>query len=372
MVDERPSDDELQQDAEAIFDEYDVKFAGKPRATRDLDELDALIERLEDLMERARRRLNGGEDDAMANLIERANENLGIYREERAAIAEVQAGGEATRRAGQWATWANVEFHRYRRHFAGQNRATRDVERLNEIIEELKFVRERMEALRGEEELEGLEDDIRTVEENRKRYRDERERIVEARHDGSLDEQASFLAELANSQFDIYSNLFAGRDRVSRRPSLLRRVIRTLENVYNRMETLEEKGLSGDQNRQNREIVSDNLEMYRDELEAIESARRQIDDEDRAGRLGAAANEVFEAYQESFAGQNRATRELEELSWMCDELYHVAREMRDLEESGGPEANTENLEIVIENLTLYQREYDEIDELTDTSTSSPV
>lgn len=370
MMAERASDEDLQQEAEEIFDEYDLKFAGKPRATRDLEELDDLIARLEDLMARARRRLNGGEDDTMANLIERANENLEIYRDERQAIEEVRSGGEVAHRAGRLATWANLEFHRYHRHFAGKNRATRDLELLNAIIESLKSIQEKMEQLRGHDELEGIEDDIRTVEENQRRYREERENIVKARQDGDLDEQASFLAARANRQFEIYSNLFAGRDRVSRRSALLRRVIRNLESLDRRMETLEDKGLAEPQNQDNREIVADNLEMYRDELEAIEDARQQVDVETLAGRLGAAANEVFETYRDTFAGENRATRDLEELGWMCDELYHIARQMRDLQQDVAPEGNQENLEIVIENLTLYQREYDEIEELTDTSASS--
>ncbi len=370
MMAERASDEDLQQEAEELFDEYDLKFAGKPRATRDLEELDDLIARLEDLMARARRRLNGGEDDTMANLIERANENLEIYRDERQAIEEVRSGGEVAHRAGRLATWANLEFHRYHRHFAGKNRATRDLELLNAIIESLKSIQEKMEQLRGHDELEGIEDDIRTVEENQRRYREERENIVKARQDGDLDEQASFLAARANRQFEIYSNLFAGRDRVSRRSALLRRVIRNLESLDRRMETLEDKGLAEPQNQDNREIVADNLEMYRDELEAIEDARQQVDVETLAGRLGAAANEVFETYRDTFAGENRATRDLEELGWMCDELYHIARQMRDLQQDVAPEGNQENLEIVIENLTLYQREYDEIEELTDTSASS--
>jgi hypothetical protein len=354
--------DELRQKAEAIFDEYDAKFAGKPRASRELEVLDELIEQLERVLAEARSQLNGGRNEAMMGLIERASENLEIYQEEREAIREVKQGGDAPVEASELATWANIEFHRYRRYFAGENRATRDVELLSEMITRLKSIREEMAELADEQEVPGLEQDIETVETNLEQYRSERERIVTARADGDPDEQASYLAVAANEQFSIYRDLFAGKNRITRRPALLSRVVRTLENLHRKMEELEEDGGTSSENRENMELVEENLEMYRDELDAIEQAREQVDLEELAGHLGRAANEAFEAYREQFAGEDRRSRDLDQLGRLCDELYHLARQMADIDAREGVEMNAENLSIVLENLSLYQREYDAIEE----------
>jgi regulator of replication initiation timing len=352
--------EEMQREAREIFETYDAEFAGQPRASRDLELLDDLIERLEGLLERARTKLNGGENDALVSVIEQGSENLEIYRTERRAVLEVREGGEGPLRASRLATWANAEFHRYRRHFAGEGRPTRDLELLNEMMTELSEIRDGMEELLEETDVEGLEEDLATVEDNLEMYREERERIAEARQDGTLEERASYLAAAANEQFAVYSDLFAGKDRVTRRPKLLRRVIRNLEQIGRRMEELDEEGAPGPQNEQNLGIVEDNLEMYRDELEAVGEARERVDPERLAGRLGSAANQVFETYRDEYAERDRTTRDLEQLGRMCDELYHLARQMEGIREKHGLEMNEENLSVVLENLSLYQSEYDAI------------
>jgi hypothetical protein len=357
------SDETMSDEFDAIFDEYQAHFAGKPRSTRDLELLDELIERLETALDEARDELNGGRG-RLAEMVEQGEENLRIYRSEREAIERVQQQGPEVVEAGILATWANAEFHRYNRHFAGSPRPTRDVELLNEMITELKVVRDRMHALRDNEEaIEGLDQDIETVETNLEEYRNERERIVEAQHSGDLDDRASYLAEIANSQFQIYRTLFGGKSRVTRRPKLLRRMIRTLESTKRQMEKLRERGLESQENEGNIEIVENTLETYREELEAVEDAKRGVDPDELVGHLGRAANEIFEAYREEFAGADRRTRDLGQLSWMCDELYHLARAMQETIDAGAGDSGRENLEIVLDNLSLYQREFDEIYQL---------
>jgi len=355
--------DELRRRAHELFEEYDAKFAGKPRATRELDELDDIIGRLERLLHQAREQLNGGRNETLMGLIEEASENLEIYHDEREAIRELQKGGDGPVRASRIATWANIEFHRYRRHFAGQNRATRDIELLNEMIAELQSIRSQMDSLTQGGTIEGLDRDIETVDANLDRYRDERERIHTARAEGTPDERASVLAVAANDQFAIYRELFAGHNRTTRRPALLNRVIRSLEEIRRRMvELRDEEGLESGENADNIDIVEDNLSMYREELEAIEAAGDQVGPEELAAQLGGAANEVFETYRDEYAGEDRAGRDLEKLTRMCDELYHLARQMEALDDEEGLEANAENLSVVLENLSLYQREYDAIED----------
>jgi transaldolase len=362
--------EEIQSEAEEIFDEYDAQFAGKPRATRKVAELDELIERLEELLERARGQLNGGHNEQLVTLIERAGDNLEVYQKERQAIEQLQSQGEAPVQASHLATWANAEFHRYQRHFVGENRATRDVELLNEMIRNLEEIQSQMEALQEQADIDGLAEDIETVVQNREHYREEREQIVRARKDGTADERASYLAVAANEQFSIYGDLFAGKNRATRRTGLLKRVIRSLENIERQMTELHEEAPS-EENQRNIGIVQDNLEMYREELDEIEEVHESIEAETLAGQLGGAANEVFQDYRSNFAGKDRSTRDLGQLGRMCDELYHLGRLMKQVDEDHDVEANRENLNIVLENMSLYQQEYNEIAEAAGSTTVDP-
>jgi len=354
--------DDVQRDARSIYQEYDAHFAGQPRATRDIDKIEDLIGRLEKVLERARRLQNGGRNQRLTSMIERARNNLETYRREKEAIQEAKRGGDSAVRASRLASWANANFHRYQRHFAGEARETRDLGLFNEIINELESVREEMERLLAEDGPATLNDDIQTVTENLQMYQQERERVVDAQQAGSPEERASFLALRANEQFERYNNLFAGRERVSRRPVVLERIIQQLESIGREMQRLEEQGYDAEQNQKNREIVEENLSTYRDELSQIQSTKQQEDLATIASHLGGAANRLFETYREEFANQTRATRSLEALGYLCDDLYHVAAQTREIVRERGLEGAEDNLHVMLENLALYQREYDEIRE----------
>ncbi len=355
----RPNLKQLREEAQTIYQEYGARFAGKPRATRDMQALDSIIERLEALIEEARGLRNGKRDPALSSFMEQAIENLEVYENERDNIAKVQSQGPVVVEGSQLATWANLHFGQYFRHFAGKPRATRDLGLLNEIISELELVESQMKKLLAKKDIASVEADLETVQKNLDVYRDERENILNAR-EGAPDEKASYLAMVANEQFAIYNFHFGGRPRVSRRPGLLHRVIATLESVRDQMSELEAQGLDSEQNRNNIALIDSQLATYRDELDRIHQARRQTPAEDRIGQLGSAANWAMAQYGEHFAGQDRASRDRELLSRLCDELLDVGRQMRELRAELGSRANEENLVIVLDNLMLYQNEYEEI------------
>lgn len=360
---DRQKVEQLQQDINALSQRYDARFAGKPRATRDLGELDEIIEGLEGLIERGQSLLNG-DNSLLREVLETATENLETYQRERQAIAQAKRQGAEAVMGAQLATWANLVFDEYRRHFAGKNRATRDVGRMEEMIYELEAIREDMLALLSRKmDLESTREDLKVVENNLDMYESELERIREARTSGAKDERASALANAANEQFRIYRDQFAGKSRSTRRPALLERVLQNLQEILGLMEGLRDGGFSSDQNTRNIGIVRENMNTYRDELAQIKNARSDKSLEDLAGMLGGAANDIMGRYGEEFAGENRATRSLEALSTMCDELYELALQMREIQdESPEMASNNRNLEIVLDNLNLFRTEYRRIED----------
>lgn len=351
---------DFRDQTQAIYDEYTARFGGKPRATRKLGDLDNLISRLETLVGQARATAGLNRDPALSSLIEQAVENLEIYDRERKEIARVQAQGTETVEASTLATWANLVFGQYHRHFAGKGRATRDVGLLNEMISELELVEAQMKKILAAKDLISVRKDLKTVRSNIALYKAEREHILNARHNAKPEELASYLASIANEQFAIYNFHFAGQPRISRRSSLMHRVIASLEEIREQMTKLKNNGYESEQNDGNIKIVEAQLETYRDEFDHIQNARREAQVESLPGNYGAAANRAMDKYRENFAGQNRATRDLELLSRICDELLDQARLMRELDQTQYFEANRDNLNIVLDSASVYQNEYNEI------------
>ncbi len=354
--------EDLQQKVDAVSQRYDARFAGKARATRNLDELDEIISELKDLHTQGQGLMNG-DNNELRQVLDNAKNNIDLYTEERAKIVEIKGQGPDVVEGAMLASWANFVFDEYHRHFSGRNRSTRDLGRMDEMIAELEGVQDDMKALLGRKELEGTRKDLEVVETNLKMYRDELQNILTARRQGTRDDRISNLATMANDQFSIYRNQFGGKGRTTRRPGLLERVIKNLEGILKDMRELNSKGTRSEVNTKNIMIVQENLNLYKGEVKAIKEARDNTTLEDFAGMLGGAANDAMAAYRENFAGQSRATRDLDLLSSLIDEMYEIALQMREVQDAAADlDVNNRNIQIVLDNLIMYQTEYRRIQE----------
>ena len=123
------------------------------------------------------------------------------------------------------------------------------------------------------------------------------------------------------------------------------------------MRRIEDTDDSFSMNRQNIEIIVTRLASYREEASAISNARQGATLEQIMGGLANDANERFQEYRDHFAEQDRATRDLNKLGQICDHLLEIAIQMRDLDGVTGNDMNRKNLDIVLQNLSLYDHEY---------------
>ncbi len=345
------SDTALRTRADQIHNRYAFAFAGKPRATRRLEELDAILTDARHLRDEVQR---GGGDELKALLAER----LGVYEQERAAIAQVQAAGPLVRAAAVLATRANVAFGVYRRAFAGQNRRTRDLALLDDVVAWIAQIRDDASALAVSIRDTAVHDDLDVMQRNLDAYTAERGMIAEAQQQGTPEERAGALADRANAQFETYRVHFAGRERLSRRPALLRRVIGALESIGGEMAALSSAGFEAEFHDKNRGIVAERLEAYRKELTAIGEVREKTDVDSLISALAREANAIMEEYQQHFAGKERATRDLTLLANLTDRMTEIERQMWDLDRALEDPTNARNLGIVHDMLLVYLREYD--------------
>jgi hypothetical protein len=350
----------LGKELEELDREYQEHFAGKSRLTRDVAQLDRIIERNTSILKRIDQIPAPAQGPDLVRLREAAAQSLGLYTQERQAIVRAQEVGPQFEAFSQEATSANLVFARYGRHFAGKNRATRDLALLGELVDELKQIDKRMTGLLEETPAADFTRDREIVRTNLARYQQEIELIDQAQKSGEPEQRASILATLANSQFAIYTIHFAGEPRVSRRPGLLMRVISSLKKIHETMVAFRDGGLDLEFNTKNIRIVEERLKMYEKELAEIRKVRQATSMPDIMGELGAAANKLFDEYRSNFGGKSRMEVDVDRLGHICDKLAEIRRQMHEMSWAEENEMNEKNLDIVTEQLVMFEGEYETI------------
>lgn len=351
----------LGNELEQIDREYASDFAGHSRLTRDVAQIDRMIKRTASIVDQIERIPSAAQGPDLARARDAATESLRMYKVEREAILKAQAVGPTFEQFSMEATSANFVFARYLRHFAGKDRGTRDVALLGEMVEDLRQIDKRMTAVLEESKKPGeFERDRQVVRDSLAQYQKEIELIEEAQKSGTPDDQASVLATLANNQFAVYQGHFAGEARVSRRPALLMRVVGTLKKVRERMVALRDGGLQIEFNDKNIGIVEDRLKTYDAELAEIRKVRQATPMTEIMGELGGAANKLFDEYRGNFADKARNLADMPRLAIICDKLGEIRRQMVDMSFAEDSEMNQKNLDVVTEQLVMFEGEFEAV------------
>ena len=340
----------LERRLDSIHRQYDQHFAGQARVTRDPSILDSMLAELSGL----ETELASATPGERAPLQERITERRALYSNEAKAIRETQQDPRAldTHRVQ---SWVEITRWRYQMFFAGQSRGSRDLALLAEMTEDL------ARAERDFADLSQTSGDAADVQRSSVRdqlvvYGREREAIAQARSDASVESRASGMAQLANSCFATYRGRFAGKSRLSRRPALMERVVESLLVAETSLAGLVNSSEAPDNVESNLNIIRTNLKQYRNELDAIRTAKTEASIGALIEALANGANELFAEYQEKFAGESRKTRDRDVLEQIIEGLYDIARQMDELQRLGDLQANTQNLRIVLDRLRIYLRE----------------
>ena len=337
---------------------YALHFAGHARLTRRPQLLAEMIAEAQDIARDVKGLRAGSDRDAIS---ESAKRQVKLYTDEKAAIEGLQAQmGPLAREASVLGARANVLFHRYARHFAGQGRSSRDGTLLLDTIQELTAILQQMQAIQADQAIDGLKADIEVVQGRLAQFRAEVDAIAAAQTEVSQSEQAGAMAGLANNLFAQYRVHFAGLPRVTRRPELLVRLLEALESVHERMVALETQGLREQHNSENIGVVENRLGLWAEELVAIRAERKTTNFNTMVRDLETAVNAELEGYAQHFAGQSRRTRELQRLTDIIDRLDEIEKQMTRLEEVQESEENSLHLSVVRDALSMYQNEWDEI------------
>ena len=341
----------------AVDQAYEEAFSGKDRHTVDAQALNGLLDKVAGLKADLDKlgALTAG--DNAASVLQSLNDREALYKREQTLITAAKEMGPGFERFSMEGAAANFVFDRYNRHFAGQSRDTRDLGLLRELTEELKGIKKRMLAIGGKKLPEPMQRDVELVTSNIERYQIEEREVPKAQTAGTPEDQANRLAFLANQQFAVYQAFFAGQSRISRRPQLLVRVIDNLKRYKTAMFELKNRGLKQASNDGNIGIIDGRLKSFETELGEIRKVRSGNPLTDIMGALGGAANDLFEEYRKDFAGKDRTSVSIEQLSNLIDKLDELRRQMEELGRVEKSEMNAKNLNVVRDYQTSWVREY---------------
>lgn len=345
---------EIREATNQLHAEYRRNFAGLPRITRDAELLRSIRSQTLRLREKAPK--------AATQLQEVLRSRAALYAKELRSIEQEQSHGPFAMAAARVASDANAAFDRYRRHFGGKSRWSRDTDLLEELIEELMLAESSFKVVVENWDHESVHRDLKVVQSNIELYRNELRAIADSRANLDHEQQVSATAGSANTLFDTYRALFAGLPRLSRRPELLERLIRALREIEQRMVASAADGNESDKLRENMKLVRRQIETWERELPHLKQAHQDASLEDRIMALGAEIDAIWSIWGEEYAGQSRETRDLERLSALLDRANEVTLQARELHRVEELQATKRLLHVARDQRTILMREYARIAE----------
>ena len=257
--------------------------------------------------------------------------------------------------------------------FAGQPRLTRAAGQLDAWVSQIKALAPRIKTLPPQMRNELTELTRQRVD----LYQREASSIRKAQQMSTASKVAYGHIEWANLHSDRYQRHFAGQSRNTRDGSLLSDLSVEaqvwLEQAQGHFDAhRDDLSESASQDFEQRiQRLQESETMYQKELKAITEAQKPEHAQERADLLAHLANQCFQTYRAHFAGQSRQSRNLTTLERVNTQLEMIAQQMKELMQTAkadleDAERAQRNLKIVMDNLTGYQAEEQEIDQAQQT------
>lgn len=356
---------DLQRRLDELHLRYQLRFADHVRLTRDLEQLDVLITEVEAVVEQARQAAPPPEqlgDGQWERLFDCADRRMRGYVEARGAIAQAQSvAGLRDRDASLLTSRARLVLHRYVRHFAGHDRRTRDLGRMDEIIADLLAIFLELRPMMGRIQVPSVGEEIEAVNQFLGFFHAERREIEEAWRSGGRDDQSRALGVVADDLYEAWHLLVADEDRAMRRPALLDRLVGSLDRVLEALMTISHANMAEDHEIRVARAARD-LVRWQDEREASAQARQALPDDKLVEGLRQRAQGIFKAWRDQMTGE-LASRDLGQVRGLCDRLDEVERQLAEVAERSATHADpalASKLAWTRDVLVAMERTYDQI------------
>lgn len=353
---------EIRTESDRLHAVYRSNFGGLPRLTRDAKLLANILEQSKVLLSRAPA---GGGD-----LRETLQARVTLYSNELAAVQQDQMKGPYAMAAARVAGDANAAFHRYRRHFGGKARWSRDAHLLDELIEELTAAQASFKIVAANWDDPSVKEDQTVVDNSIATYTNERVEIAKSRENLDENQVVAATAEWANELFAFYREVFGGLPRLSRRPALLARMLQSLREAHAMMLLAKANGNTNESLLGNITVVEGYLDMWEKEHQEIVNARASTDIHALVNELAVEREAIWTKYGEHFAGQSRDTRDLNLLGGLVDRSDELARQARELHRAYDMEETGQLLSTSRDQRVILMREFDAVREALETKVTN--
>ena len=243
----------------------------------------------------------------------------------------------------------------YQVHFAGRSRLTRDVARMEALLEGAQGVLAELAGQRGGDAAQ-REAIAAKAQHQTTLYGTEREAIAQAQREaGAKGRQAAFVAQRARFAVHIYTRHFAGQSRTTRDVSLLGDLLAWLEPLAADLERLGAASLPSAQ--EDLRWVQSHITQFHSERHAIAQALSDLLLAEQVSALAQVANGLFAAYRTHFAGQPRVTRRPELLVRLIQAAEQTGDRMQALRLQGLHDSdNDANIDVVAQRVAAWQTE----------------
>jgi len=347
----------LKETSDKLENRWQREFAGRPRHTRDLAVLDKMIEKATATARKAKVLKGDAADQLKVSVASRLN----LYLTERAAIAEAIFDRPEIAAVHDTGRAIDAVYAEWRRHFAGQNRGTRDVARLEDLVTRLTAYETEMNAIAESQPDLVKPEGVMDVGAQLQLFQEELVELKKAREGVAGKDRLVNAFSEAQQALDRYKAHFAGQPRATCDPTIMAAIIARLKGALtildgaNGTDAAEIEGFEA-----NRTTVGQQLALYESELGLVKTARDTAPPRDAGGLLAQSANAIFETYQKNYAGQSRHTRDLRLLSDLCDRLADIGAQMKICADEVADQSLRKNEEIVGDRRRLYENEWVEI------------
>ncbi|MBM4341854.1 MAG: hypothetical protein FJ100_00555 [Deltaproteobacteria bacterium] len=315
--------------ANQLHDDYLLRYAGHVRLTRDLPGLDRLIAGMRQVQSLAQ--ANAGQSQgrwqSLLGIVER---RLDEYTHERGAVAQIQAAaGTNDRRASRLTSRARLVLHRYVRHFAGQARRDRDVQRLREMTNDLEALALALRPVSAGIHLRSVAEEIGAVQGFVEFFRAEMDEIQLARRSGGRAEQSATMASVLDGLQHAWTREVADQPVATRRLGLCTRYVAAVDEVLEGLLTIAHANLPVEHDTAVRAATAA-LDAWQRETERTLAAQRALSPQARAEALWNRADALFAEFRGRWTGEYRHPSERQWIADMADALDEAERQLTDL------------------------------------------
>ena len=344
---------------DALHLRFQLHFADHVRLTRDLAALDLLLAEVRGVVAEVEAASPAERPAAWQRVLDTAERRLATYDAARGAIAQAQSvAGLRDRDASVLTGRARLVLHRYVRHFAGQNRRSRDPSLLAEIVADLNAIQEHLKPMAGRIQVPSVAEEMAAVVEFLAFLHAEQGEVEEAWRSGSRLDQSASLAEVARDLVAAWQLHVDETEPTLRRPALASRLVAGLDRVLEALMTLRHANMP-DEHEQRIAKVARLLVRWQDVQATTEGLRAGVDGEALRNLLVARADGVFAKYREQLTGDH-ALRNRKQIQELCDMMDEIERQLSDLEQAAGPLAAWPEVAWVRDVLVAMERTFDQV------------